>query len=207
MKIKVCGMKYLDNIQALAQLPIHMMGLIFYAPSPRYVGNVEPRSLKILIPQSIAKVGVFVNETETNILSVAKAFDLQYLQLHGDESPQLCRSLQEKGYRIIKAFNVACENDLSNAATYEQACDYALFDTKTISHGGSGKQFDWQILKAYTANIPFVISGGIGENDAANIARFAHKQWIGIDLNSKFETEPGRKKIDILRKFIKEINI
>jgi indole-3-glycerol phosphate synthase len=199
-KIKVCGMKYPENIRALAALPIDMIGLIFYEESPRYIGDLDRKELES-IPPSIQKTGVFVNESKEYILSKMKEYDLQMIQLHGDESPAFCQELKSGAIKIIKAFPINKAEDLRASFFYENTCDYFLFDTKTSQFGGSGKKFDWEILSSYRGKTPFFLSGGIDAEDVEAIRQLHHPLLYAIDLNSKFETEPGRKDIDKLREF------
>ncbi|MDR2843153.1 MAG: phosphoribosylanthranilate isomerase [Candidatus Symbiothrix sp.] len=194
-------MKSLENIAEIARLPIDMMGLIFYEKSPRYAGNLPPEALKPL-PASIRKVGVFVNASKETILEKVQPYDLQMVQLHGQETPALCSELRATGIEVIKAFPVAEAADFQLALNYEAACDYFLFDTKTPQYGGSGKQFDWKILSAYTGKTPFFLSGGIGLEDLETIKHLKHPLLYAIDLNSRFETAPGVKDINKLKQLI-----
>ncbi len=206
MYIKVCGMKDPENIRSLTDLPIHFMGLIFYPRSPRYAGDREPLMLRVL-PDIIRKVGVFVNEAPDIVINHIDRFELNYVQLHGNESPEyidLLRSKKEVG--IIKAFSISGKQDLKAVEMYGDGCDYFLFDTKTPGYGGSGLQFDWNILTEYNGNIPFFLSGGISVADAERIKEIDHPQLYALDLNSKFEISPGIKDISLINQFIKQIN-
>lgn len=205
MKIKVCGMKYMDNISQLWQLPIDYMGLIFYAKSPRFAETLDA-SLLDVIPEYIDKVGVFVDTDIDYILEKVEQYKLNMVQLHGHESVSFCEKLS-KYVPIMKVFSVSDTADIANTKEYESASKYFLFDTKTPQHGGSGVKFDWQILNAYKGQTPFFLSGGISQEDADSIANIKHPMLYGLDLNSKFETSPGVKDIDLLKKFIKEIKI
>lgn len=206
MKVKVCGMKFRDNITELCKLPIDMMGFIFYPKSPRYIGDPEPE-LFSEIPVTIQKTGVFVNETYENIILNAKKYHLQAIQLHGSESPDMCKLLINQGYIVIKAFSIDQKEDLLRVDPYEDVCNYFLFDTKTPVYGGSGQQYDWNILYYYKGKIPFILSGGIGSNDVRQLKEFSHPLLYGIDLNSCFETEPGRKDIQMLQDFLSQLDI
>jgi indole-3-glycerol phosphate synthase len=201
IKIKVCGMKYPENLIELSRLPIQFMGLIFYEKSPRYMGNIEAATFN-KIPKKIQKVGVFVNETQSNILGKIKEYDLQLVQLHGEESPLFCKELKEKGIKVIKAFPVEDRSDLEKCVLYEGACDYFLFDAKTPARGGSGKKFDRAILSGYTGRTPFFLSGGIAPEDAEAIRQLNIPQLYALDLNSRFEIEPGLKNKEQLNQFI-----
>jgi phosphoribosylanthranilate isomerase len=198
MKIKVCGMKYPDNISELALLPIDYIGLIFYSKSPRYIDNGG-------IPDTIQKkVGVFVNSSKDYILAKIGQYNLDILQLHGNESPELCKELNNIR-PVIKAFSISDISDFEQTKDYEGSCDYFLFDTKTSYYGGSGKKFDWNILDCYRGNTSFFLSGGISIEDAGTIRELKHPRLYSIDLNSRFETEPGLKDINLLQQFIKAL--
>jgi phosphoribosylanthranilate isomerase len=206
MKIKVCGMKIPENIQELAALPIDLIGLIFYDKSPRYAGNLDAKTFKTF-PPTIQKTGVFVNATQAYILEKVAQFDLQAVQLHGDESPGFCRGLQAQNIPVIKAFQIREALDFEQCASYKNACNYFLFDAKTPQYGGSGKKFDWNILSSYKGDTFFFLSGGIGEEDAETIRQLRHPFLYAIDLNSRFEIEPGVKDIPKLSKFIHLFNV
>lgn len=191
MKLKVCGMKYADNIRAVAKLSPDFMGFIFYPESKRYVGE------GFAIPEissEIKKVGVFVNDGIENIFKIAKKYELDFVQLHGDESPEFCKRAGEK-IRVIKAFGIDPQFNFSVLNEYAHSCEYFLFDTKTTEYGGSGKKFDQNILNNYKSKRYF-LSGGIDSPNADEIEPFA------IDVNSKFEIEPGLKDIDKLKTLI-----
>lgn len=202
MKIKLCGMREPDNIRAAARLPLGWMGFVFYPPSPRYAGALPPVLLSESWPETIRKTGVFVNETEERIHDIARRYGLDTLQLHGKESPDSCRRLRLSGREVIKAFSVAGAADLAACAAYEGCCDYYLFDTKTPHYGGSGCRFDWNLLAAYRGDTPFLLSGGIGEEQLGQLRRFSHPCWAGIDLNSRFETVPGKKDTGKIGRFL-----
>ena len=194
-----------ENIRAAARLPLHWMGFIFYPPSPRYAGTLSPESLSEVLPETIRKTGVFVDEIEEIVCDTARRYGLHTLQLHGAETPDTCRRLRMSGWEVIKAFSVAGVSDLAATAGYEGCCDYYLFDTKTPRYGGSGRCFDWEVLAAYRGDTPFLLSGGIGDEQVAPLRRFFHPLWAGIDLNSRFELSPGKKDIGKLRNFLNEL--
>lgn len=159
MNLKVCGMKYKNNILEISNLKPDLMGFIFWPESPRYFDyNI------INIPREIAKVGVFVNQSFEFILEKINKFDLNYVQLHGKEKVQFCKKLNSVT-KIIKVFNVDEKFDFNNIKPFEDFCDYFLFDTKGKGYGGTGKKFNWNILKNYESNKPFFLSGGIDVND------------------------------------------
>ena len=157
MILKMCGMRDPENIRQLDRVGIDWMGFIFYPRSPRYV-----EKLPDFMPVHARRVGVFVDERPEETLAKAKEFGLDYLQLHGTESPEYCCRLRDSGLRIIKAFRIETANDLKAVAAYEGICSYFLFDAKTPAYGGSGKTFDWTVLDGYSGETPFLLSGGIG---------------------------------------------
>lgn len=200
MIVKVCGMRDTENIRAVEQLDIQMMGFIFHPRSARYVER-----LPAYMPKHIRRVGVFVNEDNQHILSIAGEYNLDYIQLHGNEPPCQCRELKAEGLGIIKAFSISDASDLAVCPAYETLCDFFLFDTKTPLYGGSGQSFDWNVLQQYNGKTPFLLSGGISAGDTARLKQFSHPRWAGIDLNSRFETAPGVKDAALLKAFIKQI--
>jgi len=201
MLIKICGLKYPENIQAVSALKPDFMGFIFYPKSPRYAEPLDIKTLEAL-PPTIKKIGVFVNEDIENILTIAYKYKLDGLQLHGTELVDMCRKLKKLGYLVIKAFPIAEAYNFKVTKAYEGVCDYFLFDTKTDAYGGSGVKFNWQILKGYKGETPFLLSGGIAVDDAEAIRKIEHPLFAGIDLNSKFELKPGLKNISLLKEFI-----
>ena len=201
MLIKICGLKYPENIQAVSALKPDFMGFIFYPKSPRYAEPLDIKTLEAL-PPTIKKIGVFVNEDIENILTIAYKYKLDGLQLHGTELVDMCRKLKKLGYLVIKAFPIAEAYNFKVTKAYEGVCDYFLFDTKTDAYGGSGVKFNWQILKEYKGETPFFLSGGIAVDDAEAIRKIEHPLFAGIDLNSKFELKPGLKNISLLKEFI-----
>ena len=157
-------------------------------------------------------VGVFVNDMPQNIVTAVYNYHLSYVQLHGDESPVMIDNLRRTlvpdivpEIKIIKAISVSSAEDLQRCEQYEGHVDLFLFDTKCKGYGGSGQKYDWSVLEAYTGQTPFLLSGGIGPEDADRLRDFHHPQCVGIDLNSKFETAPGMKDVEMLKKFIKSL--
>lgn len=207
MKIKVCGLKYKKNIQELVKLPIDYVGFIFYPKSPRYVGlQFEEARIKA-IPNSISKVGVFVNEVLDSLLQKGRIYQLNTMQLHGNESPEYCKQVKDAGFEVIKAFQVDEFFEFERLKLYENKCDYFLFDTKTVNYGGSGRKFNWEIINKYNGNIPFFLSGGIGAQDTDQINEFTHEKFYAIDVNSCFEIQPAKKNADQLEKFMEKLNL
>jgi len=204
MKLKVCGMKYRDNMNQVANLQPDYMGFIFYEKSPRYFNDIIPN-----LPDSIKKTGVFVNEELAEVIHKIKAHDLQAVQLHGNESPGYCKHLMSYEVEIIKVFSIKDEFDFEVLKPYESVCDYFLFDTKGKLPGGNGYAFNWNVLKNYPSAKPFFLSGGIGLDQTRTIASFMRtrvsKNCYAIDVNSKFEIEPGLKDIEQLKTFKKEV--
>ena len=194
--IKVCGMREADNIREVEALGVDWLGLIFWPKSSRYVSE-RPDYL----PQHVKRVGVFVDENLDTVRKKADDYALDLIQLHGSESPDYIRALKAS-CSIIKAFSIATADDLEQTKDYEGLVDYFLFDTKGPSVGGNGVQFNWDVLKDYHGKTPFLLSGGIGPDDAERIQAFHHPQCIGIDLNSRFELSPGLKDINKLKQFI-----
>ncbi|WP_321426568.1 phosphoribosylanthranilate isomerase [uncultured Bacteroides sp.] len=200
MLIKVCGMRDAENIRQVESLGVDLIGLIFYPKSSRFV--VCPPSY---LPGKAKRVGVFVNEDQETVLTLHSQFLLNFIQLHGTESPEYCVSLRGKGLNLIKAFSVSAPADLEATEKYEGLCSYFLFDTKCEGHGGSGKQFDWSVLSHYHGKTPFLLSGGISPKSVKELKAFHHERFAGVDLNSCFETAPGMKDVEKLSRFINEL--
>jgi len=203
--IKVCGMKDLDNVKSIAALKPDFLGFIFYENSKRKVFLNEVDSLLEAIDQSIKKVGVFVNANKNEILKIQNKFD--YIQLHGDESPEFCKTINKVGTKIIKAFGIDNAFDFDKLKEFIPYCSYFLFDTKTADYGGSGKKYNWQKLEEYQFEVPFFLSGGICLEDAERIKTINHPQLYVVDINSKFEIEPGLKNMELAKTFINKIRL
>ena len=199
--IKVCGMTDGDNIRAVESLGADLIGFIFYPGSPRFV-----RETPSYLPRRAKRVGVFVDASRDEILRRHDTFRFDYIQLHGDESPEFCAQLREQeGLKVIKAFGIAEEAVRLTVAGYEGACDLFLFDTKTPGHGGSGKRFDWSIMDDYEEKTRFLLSGGIGLDTVDTLHDFIYPFLAGFDLNSRFETAPGLKDPDLLEIFLENL--
>jgi phosphoribosylanthranilate isomerase len=197
--IKICGMKYPDNILEVGSLLPDYMGFIFWPKSARYFDGDMPD-----LPKSIKKVGVFVNENISIIETKIAKYNLQAIQLHGQESVEFCSELKAKSgaeIEIIKVFSADENFDFSVLKPYESVCDYFLFDTKGKLPGGNGIAFDWRILEKYPSTKPFFLSGGIGIEEIKNIKEISitNLPLYAIDINSKFEIEPGLKDIKRLK--------
>ena len=209
--IKVCGMREVENIREVEALGIDLMGFIFWPKSSRYV-NERPAYL----PTQCKRVGVFVNEDAETIKKIAEDYALDYIQLHGSESPEQISHLSPltSHLSIIKAFNIATTEDLEATKPYEGIVDYFLFDTKGKSVGGNGEKFDWSVLSDYVGETPFLLSGGIGPDDTERVKFFltshlsplTSKKCIGIDLNSRFETAPAIKDVAVLSRFLSQLS-
>ena len=228
--IKVCGMRDSKNIRAVAELKVDLMGFVFYPKSPRYVQMIssqagiipdyseerlqkmkkkeeeEPKNAELPPPR---KVGVFVDDMPQNIVTRVYNYDLDYVQLHGNELPLMLDNLRRTldpdihpGIKIIKAISVKTKDDVRRWLDYRETADMFLFDTQCEVYGGSGERFDWSVLESYDGDIPFLLSGGIGPDDAERVLAFHHPMCVGIDLNSRFETEPGVKDVARLKAFI-----
>ena len=208
--IKICGMKYPDNILEVGSLLPDYLGFIFWEKSTRYFDGIIPE-----LPQSIKKVGVFVNESSSVILAKAQKYNLQAIQLHGNESVAFCSDLRliiGNEIEIIKVFSVGTDFDFEVLQPFEAVCDYFLFDTKGKLPGGNGSTFDWKVLEKYPSSKPFFLSGGIGidEIEAVNEISKTNLPLYAIDVNSKFEIEPGLKnteKLDSFKNNLKTLNL
>lgn len=224
-------MRDAQNIREVSQLGVDMIGMIFYPKSPRYVemqsshAGIIPDYVKEDIGASDssgsssesvstssktpARVGVFVDDMVQNIVTRVVNYHLDYVQLHGNEPREMCENLRltldpdiRPGIKIIKAISVSDASDIQKYKEYVGAVDLFLFDTKCKTVGGSGQQFDWQVLEQYDGEVPFLLSGGIGPEDASRLHAFHHPKCIGIDLNSRFEIEPGVKDVEKLKGFL-----
>jgi phosphoribosylanthranilate isomerase len=201
MKLKVCGMKDNDNIAELIGVHPDYMGLIFHEKSPRNVAY----DFSVKLPDEIKKVGVFVNETEGFILDRIERFDIKYVQLHGIESPHFCKRVKKLNRKIIKAFNIHENFNFDMLKEYEPHCDYFLFDAYGKNAGGNGIIFNWDLLQNYKGSIPFFLSGGMKPDIVNDVKNFSHPQFVGVDINSGFEIEPGLKNIELIKEFKDEL--
>ena len=194
-RIKICGMKFPENILKVGALLPDFMGFIFWEKSSRYFDGEIPR-----LPKYIKKVGVFVDESIEIIQSKIEKYNLDCIQLHGTESVEFCQKLKELPIEIIKVFSIKDNFNFEILNEFESVCDYFLFDTKGELPGGNGATFDWNLLKKYPSNKPFFLSGGIGIEEI-KLLKIMNLPVYGIDVNSKFETEPGLKNIELLKSF------
>ena len=205
MNIKVCGITQLKQLQQLDALNIDYAGLIFYKDSPRYMGDkLTGKEIKGA-DFDIKKVGVFVNPSYSDLLDAIDEYGLDIVQLHGNETPELCEELSAE-VEVIKAFRIedSSVNIDKLVEPFDAVCDYYLFDTGGLkeSFGGTGKQFDWSILSKAKIEKPFFLSGGIGPDDASKVKAFKHPDFFAIDINSKFEAAPGIKDMGAVLKFM-----
>ncbi|HUH27866.1 phosphoribosylanthranilate isomerase [Gelidibacter sp.] len=218
-------MKYTENISDIARLQPDYLGFIFYEKSARYFNGTIPE-----LPSDVKKVGVFVNATVEDIIDKIEKHSLDFVQLHGEESPEFCEKLKSQLLKvdqdenvdkdknleipayagILKVFSIKDHFNFDELEPYESVCDYFLFDTKGKLPGGNGYTFNWEVLKDYPSTKPYFLSGGIGLEEVINVAEFLRRQESqychAIDVNSKFEIEPGLKDSEKLEVFIKEIN-
>ena len=205
IKWKVCGLR--DNIDEVVALQPDFIGFIFYKKSPRFVS--ENFKMPVIESPNIDKVGVFVNESMDFVNNTKIKYRLEYVQLHGKESPEFCEKLMKKGVKIIKAFQVDESFDFDLLKAYESVTDFFLFDTKTKQYGGSGVSFDWRVLDNYCMEKKFLLSGGLALENLCNLIKVDLSKIYAIDVNSKFEISPGLKNIDMLKELkirITEIN-
>lgn len=204
MKVKVCGMKFRDNLNAVAALRPDMLGFIFYEKSPRYMADyLTPEDLGSL-PVEIEKVGVFVNEDTEEIKRQASDYQLNTVQLHGSESPENSQRIKESGLRVIKAMHLKKAEDLKQLEPYHSVVDCFLFDTPSRHHGGTGETFDWDLLKDYDSSVPFMLSGGISMDNLKQVKDVSPAP-LGIDVNSRFEIGPGRKDVALVDALINTV--
>jgi len=215
MQIKVCGLRNPDNILAVAALPVDFIGLILYPGSPRYAASdamMEWLEQNRSAFSNLKIAGVFVNAEIEEVLNAVHDYHLDFVQLHGDERPDYCRELDSfrslssmRTAKLIKAFRVDEHFDFSSVSPYASWCSYALFDTRSTEYGGTGKHFDWELLRQYGGPLPFLLSGGIGEEDAEALRQFRHPLMLGVDINSRFESAPAQKDVEKINRFIQTL--
>jgi phosphoribosylanthranilate isomerase len=210
MKIKVCGITNIEEALALSKAGVNYIGFIFYPASKRYALHaLTLDQIKSVQLPGVLKVGVFVNEPMDDVIATATAAGLDMVQLHGDETPNYCKEMANH-YPVIKAFRISETDDVAyKISEYLEDIDYLLFDTASSVYGGSGISFDWKKLANATGQKPYFLSGGIGPDDVSKITSFVESDAAGnctaVDVNSKFETAPGQKNIQLLQSFIPSI--
>lgn len=210
MRIKVCGMTSTEQVLQLDDMGVEFAGFIFYPKSPRYVHKFMPQAeIKKIKGKHINKVGVFVNAPVEEVLQTVDDCGLYLVQLHGDETPKYCEKIANY-VGVVKAFRLREEdNVLWKVKDYMDIADMFLFDTEGAGYGGTGKQFDWNILRGLNIGKPFFLSGGIGPDDVGKLKEFSgepvSKDLFSADVNSKFEIAPGIKDMDKLRAFVQSI--
>lgn len=204
MKIKVCGMREPENIEAVAALLPDFMGFIFYEKSKRYVEGTAMVEVLNNLPVSIKKVGVFVNATTQEIADKISTYSLDVIQLHGRENPRQCHEIKGLGVEVIKVFSVNDSFRFENVLLYENCADYFLFDTRGDLPGGNGYPFDWELLKQNISPKPYFLSGGL---NPANIGQLKelHPKPFALDVNSGFELEPGLKNVETLKQLFQQV--
>lgn len=197
-------MKFRENIQQVTELQPDYLGFIFYEKSPRNFEGIIPK-----LPKQIKKVGVFVNEYVEIVVSLVEEYQLEAVQLHGDEPVEYIQKIKKHlpKVEVIKVFGIKDEFDLEVLTPYEEMVDYFLFDTKGKERGGNGVTFNWQALQNYNSTKPFFLSGGIGLEEIDELQSFFKREesqyCYAIDVNSKFETKPGIKSVEKIKKFKK----
>ncbi|MCR5889570.1 phosphoribosylanthranilate isomerase [Hymenobacter sp. J193] len=205
--LKVCGMARPDNLRAVAALRPDFLGLIFYPRSKRYAAPTLSAAEVATLPTGIQKVGVFVDEEAEVILARVREYDLNLVQLHGAEPPEVCAALQRAGVAVIKAFAVGEAFDFASLRPYVGSVDYFLFDAAGPQPGGNGTAFNWQQLQRYDLPVPYFLAGGIGPEHAAELRNLRLPGLFALDLNSKFEAAPGVKDAKQLRRFFDDVRI
>ena len=194
-----------ENITGIVETAPDFLGFIFYPKSKRYVGENPALATFDQMPESISRAGVFVNENQGKVIETCKTFGLEIAQLHGPESPEYCKQVQQAGIIVFKAFSIDDSFDFETVKPYANVVDYFLFDTKGKLPGGTGQKFDWGILSEYELDVPFFLSGGISPDDLNSIKEFKHSALYGIDLNSGFEIEPAMKDVAKVKGFVQEM--
>lgn len=209
MRIKVCGMTLPEQVNALDDMGVSLAGFIFYPKSPRYVGNmISPEKIK-RIKGRIAKVGVFVNASYDELMKTVEDYRLDMVQLHGDETPRYCEKIADY-ISVIKAFRMSENDNIEwTIKPYQDVCDMFMFDTMGAGYGGTGKKFNWDVLKNAVINKPFLLSGGIEPGDEQKLKEFANepvaKSLFAVDINSKFEITAGVKHMDKVKHFVENL--
>lgn len=203
LKLKICGLREVENIQQVALVLPDFMGFIFFKESPRYVSqDFEMPSL----PSSIKKIGVFVNESVREVLRISKQYNLDGVQLHGNESVEDCKMIRDACLLVVKVFSIDDEFDFTSVNSFKSVVDYFLFDTKGKAYGGNGYSFNWKKIGEYDQEIPFFLSGGISPENVKGIKELLSMNIVGLDVNSGVEVTPGLKDIGRIKLLLKNLN-
>jgi len=205
VKVKVCGLKDPDNIRKICDAGIDFAGFVFYRESPRFAGTNPDPVIFNCIPDTIGKVGVFVNETPDKIIEIAETFGLDIIQLHGNEDFSYCEKIKMSGLKVIKAFRIGEEIDPDTVNTFSDVCDFFLFDTGGKLYGGSGIKFNWELLNGIRLEKPFFLSGGIDPGDIQELKKINNNMFFAVDINSRFEISPGIKDFEKVKMFTGQI--
>lgn len=207
MKIKVCGLRNRADILSVAQNGADLVGFNFYPGSPRYaLPSLDPSfcaTVGKLFPQ-VKKTGVFVNASEEEIEAAVALYRLDAVQFHGDESAVYCKQFFPQ-LMVIKAVQIRDKSQLSELSKYNESCSMLLLDTASDTRGGSGRKFDWELLRYYSADLPFLLAGGISPEDAELLRQINHPRFAGVDINSRFEIQPAQKDCAAIAQFISQI--
>ncbi|MGK6352123.1 phosphoribosylanthranilate isomerase [Parapedobacter sp. DT-150] len=203
-KIKICGLRYPDNIREVLALHPDYIGFIFHPTSKRFVGSLDAGWVAGL--DGAKKTGVFVDAAIGDVRTAVARYQFQAVQLHGGESPSYCAELKDLGVEIMKAFGISEGFDWTALGDYEAVVDYYLFDTRSDQHGGTGVRFDWGLLDGYRSAKPFFLSGGLDAENIREALLLGDSRLYALDLNSRFETEPGLKNIELLKRTLQTIN-
>jgi len=208
MKVKVCGITRKEDLQAMNRFdtPVDFVGFVLYPHSKRYAGNALKELAGTTVCVNTMRVGVFVNEDAERIIRISKEHALDFVQLHGDESPDYCKTIRQS-IKIIKAFNIDESFDFSTLKAYDSACNYFLFDAKGKLPGGNNISYDWNMLRQYQMDKPFFLSGGIKPNHVEQLQRFNHPSLFAVDINSGFEVSPGVKDTKAIDAFLKKLKL
>lgn len=208
MKVKVCGMRQPDNIDAVAALGIDMMGFIFYSRSPRYVTELHGDVIAALRMCGVEPVALFVDEELDTVTATMERYGFFTAQLHGNEPPEYCDKLRSRGFKVLKAISISGEDDIERAALYDGHADMLVLDTKSPGKGGSGVKFNWELLSAASFTTPYLLSGGISPDDTRAVKAVYEQSgglMAGVDINSRFETTPALKDVAAVADFIAEL--
>jgi phosphoribosylanthranilate isomerase len=201
LKLKICGLKFLDNIREVIKYRPDYLGFIFYPGSPRYAGENMEELSTLNIPSSILKTGVFVDENMDKVIQIASSISLDMVQLHGKEPVEDCIELKESGLKVVKVFSVGEDFDFNQMEPYASHVDHFLFDTKGQYHGGNSIPFDWEIIENYPFTIPFFLGGGVGPENIDLVRQITNPYLYALDVNSRLEAGPGFKDAEKLELF------